>query len=105
MAVCRYLYLKIEAIIALFFILLIYLYRMSLSPLLGTRCRFYPSCSQYALDAIKSHGLPIGLWLMMKRLLKCHPGTSGGFDPVPERQTKKKIWCQGKMEPKQKIRT
>ena len=59
------------------------LYQRVLSPLLGPRCRFYPSCSQYALDACEIHGLVKGLGLTLKRLARCHPFHPGGLDPVP----------------------
>jgi len=58
-------------------------YQIFISPLLGRRCRFYPSCSQYALIAIKRYGPLKGSILALKRIIKCHPGHSGGFDPVP----------------------
>ncbi|WP_116964444.1 membrane protein insertion efficiency factor YidD [Fastidiosibacter lacustris] len=76
----------IRTIIALPFIVLIRSYQIFISPLLGMRCRFYPSCSQYALEAIKLHGLLIGLWLITKRLIKCHPACQGGYDPVPKKE-------------------
>jgi hypothetical protein len=59
-------------------------YRYFLSPLLGPRCRFYPSCSGYSLQALRDHGVLRGGYLSLKRLLKCHPGNAGGYDPVPE---------------------
>lgn len=65
---------------------LIYSYRFLISPFLGVRCRFYPSCSQYAIEAIKAHGIFTGFWLVSKRLLKCHPGSTGGYDPIPKKQ-------------------
>jgi uncharacterized protein len=61
---------------------LIRFYQYFISPLLPPRCRFYPSCSQYALEAIECHGLPRGLYLALRRLLRCHPFHPGGFDPV-----------------------
>ena len=64
---------------------LIRLYQRALSPLLGPRCRYYPSCSQYALEALEEHGLLRGLWLALKRIGRCHPLHPGGFDPVPPR--------------------
>jgi putative membrane protein insertion efficiency factor len=65
--------------------LLIELYRYCLSPLLGENCRFYPSCSQYALEALEEHGLIRGLQLSFKRILKCHPLHPGGVDLVPKK--------------------
>ena len=62
---------------------LITAYRYLLSPWLGQNCRFYPSCSCYAHDAIERHGSIKGGWLTIKRLLRCHPWHEGGFDPVP----------------------
>lgn len=61
----------------------IHLYRVLISPLLGANCRFTPSCSQYALAAIHQQGVARGLWLSLKRLSRCHPGSMGGYDPVP----------------------
>ncbi|UJF19327.1 membrane protein insertion efficiency factor YidD [Vibrio sp. SS-MA-C1-2] len=58
-------------------------YQLFISPLIGPRCRFTPTCSQYAIEAIKMHGVLKGGWLFSKRLLKCHPLNTGGFDPVP----------------------
>lgn len=58
-------------------------YRYAISPLLGENCRFYPSCSEYALIAIARHGVAKGLWLAARRLLRCHPWHHGGYDPVP----------------------
>lgn len=62
---------------------ILHLYRLCLSPLLGQTCRFYPSCSSYALEAIQMHGAIGGGWLVLKRLLRCHPWHPGGYDPVP----------------------
>jgi uncharacterized protein len=59
------------------------LYQWTVSPLLGPRCRFYPSCSCYAHTAFERHGAWRGGWLAAKRLLRCHPFTDGGYDPVP----------------------
>lgn len=64
-------------------VLLIRLYQWTISPLLGPTCRFYPSCSQYALEALQRFGLFKGAWLALARLGRCHPWHPGGFDPVP----------------------
>lgn len=58
-------------------------YQIGISPLLGPSCRFYPSCSEYAIQAIRRHGVGRGLRLTAARLLRCHPFHPGGFDPVP----------------------
>ncbi len=60
-------------------------YRYLLSPWLGNHCRFYPSCSRYAIEALELHGPIKGLWLGGRRLLRCHPWHDGGLDPVPPR--------------------
>lgn len=77
---------KINNILALPFVGLIIIYRKLISPILGPHCRFYPSCSEYALQAFRSYGLLRGLWMTIKRLIKCHPGHSGGYDPIPLQQ-------------------
>lgn len=64
---------------------LVLAYRYGLSPLLGPRCRFYPSCSAYALGAIDEHGALRGAYLALRRILRCHPWHEGGYDPVPAR--------------------
>jgi putative membrane protein insertion efficiency factor len=64
-------------------IALIKLYRLVLSPFLGQHCRFHPSCSCYAIEAIETHGAVRGGWLGLRRLLRCHPWGPGGYDPVP----------------------
>lgn len=58
-------------------------YRVVISPLYGNVCRYYPSCSAYALTAVQTHGAARGSWLAANRLLRCHPWARGGYDPVP----------------------
>ena len=69
----------------------VHAYRYIISPLIGPVCRFQPTCSVYALEAIEKHGVTHGLWLATRRLARCHPvkwlGGSEGFDPVPEHAT------------------
>ena len=60
-------------------------YQYAIGPMRGPSCRFYPSCSEYACEAIEQHGTARGSWLTAKRLCKCHPFHPGGFDPVPDR--------------------
>ena len=59
------------------------LYQLLISPLLGPRCRFYPSCSQYAKEAVLKHGVFGGVWFAVRRILRCHPWNPGGVDLVP----------------------
>jgi uncharacterized protein len=66
--------------------ILIRLYQWTVSPLLGPTCRFEPSCSQYALEAIRRFGVARGGWLAVKRIGRCHPWHAGGYDPVPDRE-------------------
>lgn len=58
-------------------------YRYAISPMLGSNCRYYPCCSEYAVEAIEKHGAIKGFWLALKRIGRCHPWSAGGFDPVP----------------------
>ncbi|WP_372629742.1 membrane protein insertion efficiency factor YidD [Cohnella sp.] len=64
----------------------IHVYRKFISPLKPPTCRFLPTCSEYALEAIEVHGAAKGSYLAVKRICKCHPFHPGGFDPVPERK-------------------
>jgi putative membrane protein insertion efficiency factor len=61
-------------------------YRLALSPFLGVNCRFHPSCSDYAAEALETHGAFKGSWLGLRRMARCHPWGGGGFDPVPARR-------------------
>lgn len=63
---------------------LVRLYQRLISPMLGPRCRFYPSCSAYCIEALQKHGAGRGVYLTARRLVRCHPLSEGGFDPVPE---------------------
>jgi putative membrane protein insertion efficiency factor len=65
------------------FLLLIRTYKRILSPILGRHCRFYPTCSDYTQQAVEKFGVAKGIWLGLKRLLKCHPFHAGGLDPIP----------------------
>ena len=64
-------------------ILLVRAYQVGISPLLPASCRYYPSCSTYAIEALEKHGAARGAWLAARRVLRCHPFRAGGFDPVP----------------------
>jgi putative membrane protein insertion efficiency factor len=61
-------------------------YQLAISPMIGPRCRFYPSCSCYAHTAIERFGAVRGIWLGVRRLLRCHPFAEGGYDPVPDKR-------------------
>ena len=69
-------------------LVLISAYRRVVSPLLGPRCRFAPSCSEYAQRAIAEHGAARGGWLAVRRVTRCHPFNPGGYDPVPSRASR-----------------
>ncbi len=72
-----------KSLLAAPFVALVKLYRFVVSPLLGSNCRFEPSCSEYAEEALHRHGAGKGLWLAARRLGRCHPWHPGGYDPVP----------------------
>ena len=63
-------------------IILIRFYQLCISPMLGNNCRYYPTCSQYAIEAIEKKGIIRGSWMAVKRICRCHPWHTGGYDPV-----------------------
>ncbi len=65
------------------FIGLVRLYRVAISPWLGSNCRFQPTCSTYAIEALQRHGIGRGGWLALRRIARCHPWGASGYDPVP----------------------
>ncbi len=65
------------------FIVLIKFYQLFISPILGLNCRFTPTCSNYAIESLKKHGLFVGMYLSLTRISKCHPWGDSGHDPVP----------------------
>lgn len=69
-------------------IFMIRLYQRFLSPMLGQHCRFHPTCSQYAIDALRIHGIIVGSVYAIGRILRCQPFCRGGHDPVPEKRRK-----------------
>lgn len=73
---------KIDLLIRYLVCLPIKLYQYLISPLIKPCCRFYPSCSQYAITAIEQLGLTKGIWMTLKRVIRCHPWSRGGYDPV-----------------------
>jgi uncharacterized protein len=70
-------------IVEVILIFVVRAYQFAIRPLLPGGCRFVPGCSEYAIEAIKRHGPLKGAWLGLKRILRCHPGRTGGYDPVP----------------------
>lgn len=73
----------IGAIVKRLLITLVFIYQYSISPLIGPRCRFYPTCSHYAQAALRRHSALKASYLIVKRLLRCHPWHPGGYDPLP----------------------
>jgi putative membrane protein insertion efficiency factor len=66
-----------------FLLALVRIYQYAISPLFGPRCRYFPSCSEYTAEALQKYGAFKGAYLGLKRIIRCHPWNSGGFDPVP----------------------
>ena len=75
-------------------ILLIKTYKKLISPLLGNNCRFYPTCSEYTMESVKKFGVVKGIFLGIKRIIKCHPFNPGGTDLVPDKFEVKPKWIQ-----------
>lgn len=88
---------KISAPLQWLVIKLIRVYQIFISPMIGPRCRFTPSCSKYAIEAINLHGIVKGCWLAGSRLIRCNPLCEGGYDPVPACCTKES--CANKNKP------
>jgi hypothetical protein len=76
---------RVSSVAATLLLALIAAYRVALRPIIGPACRFAPSCSQYAEEAIRLRGPIVGSWLAVRRLVACHPWNPGGYDPVPNR--------------------
>ena len=69
-----------------FLVLLVRAYQKTISPLLPQTCRFHPSCSAYSIEALREHGTFRGTWMTLRRILRCHPLSAGGYDPVRKRK-------------------
>lgn len=82
----------IKRAIAAFFLAIIWVYQKLLSPILPASCIYYPTCSNYAVEAIQRHGPLMGLLLATKRILSCHPFHQGGHDPVPDQASLKTLF-------------
>lgn len=78
----------IEFILKKIVLLFIKFYQVCISPFLGKNCRFYPTCSAYTYEAIEIHGIIKGVYLGVKRIIRCHPFNKGGYDPVPPKKIK-----------------
>jgi putative membrane protein insertion efficiency factor len=78
----------LKRILIIIMIIPVKIYQLMISPLMPASCRHIPTCSQYAIDAIKIHGVFAGTWLAVKRVLRCHPWGTHGYDPVPPKKIK-----------------
>ncbi|MDE7136461.1 MAG: membrane protein insertion efficiency factor YidD [Muribaculaceae bacterium] len=74
---------SLSALASRFMILFVRFYQLCISPMLPSACRYTPTCSQYAIEALRKHGPAKGLWLSIKRISRCHPWGGSGYDPVP----------------------
>ena len=74
---------RLRSVVITIFLLPVYFYRKCISPLFPPCCRFTPTCSEYAIQAVKKHGIFKGSWLAIKRILRCNPWGGSGYDPVP----------------------
>ena len=74
---------RVREVVSDILVLILKCYKACISPLLPPACRFYPTCSQYAIEAVRKHGPVKGSYLAGRRLLRCHPFCEGGYDPVP----------------------
>ena len=90
---------KTETVIATCLVGLVRVYQWTLRPFIGPHCRFEPSCSHYAVDALRRHGALRGSALAARRVLRCNPWTPGGLDPVPPRHTPPPCGCGQKATP------
>ena len=75
----------LNAVVCAFLVFLVRAYKVVLSPLMGNCCRFEPTCSSYCIEALRMHGAIRGVWLTAKRLIRCRPFGSSGYDPVPRK--------------------
>jgi len=80
----------INKILILPLLIIIKIYQLIISPVIGSNCRFLPTCSEYAMQSLKSHGLIKGIFLTIKRISRCHPWGSHGYDPIPNKNIKNK---------------
>lgn len=79
---------KFKSILTYPLVLLVRFYQVAISPFTPSTCRYNPTCSHYAIQALKKRGLIIGGWLSLKRIISCHPWGGSGYDPVPEKKNK-----------------
>lgn len=70
------------------FVLLVRFYQIAISPYIPATCRYHPTCSAYTIEALQKHGVLLGGWYAIKRIISCHPWGGSGYDPVPEKKKK-----------------